>query len=169
MTQVTLKGQPADILGTNLEIGEMTPQVDVVLKSLEIKSVGGKQNKVQIIATLPSLDTHSCAKEAKTFNEKMMLVSGVDMTIVSMDLPFASGRFCSTEGIDNLCVGSDFRAKALSNAYGVLIGSGDFEGLCARAVFVINKEGKLAYKEIVQELTKEPNYDLAIEAVKSLV
>jgi thiol peroxidase len=83
-----------------------------------------------------------------------------------MDLPFAMKRFCTTEGIENLKVGSDFRAKALAKSYGVLISSGALAGVTCRAVFVINASGKVVYKEICPEITEEPNYAAALEAAQ---
>ncbi|EOI9925797.1 thiol peroxidase, partial [Campylobacter coli] len=100
--------------------------------------------------SVPSLDTPVCATEAREFNKKVASYNGAEVIVVSMDLPFAMGRFCSTEGIENLSVASDFVAKEFGEKYGVLINEGALEGLLARAVFVI-KEGKVAYKELVNE------------------
>ena len=86
-----------------------------------------------------------------------------------MDLPFAMGRFCTTEGIENLTVGSDFRAKAFAKSYGVLISSGALAGVACRAVFVINASGVVTYKEICPEITEEPNYEAALAAVNEVV
>jgi thiol peroxidase len=83
-----------------------------------------------------------------------------------MDLPFASQRFCSTEGIANLSVASDYIDKVVSKAYGVLMDDNKLKGLSARAVFVIDRSGEIVYKEIVQEVTAEPNYQAALEAIK---
>ncbi|MFW2427655.1 redoxin family protein, partial [Aliarcobacter butzleri] len=83
-----------------------------------------------------------------------------------MDLPFAMKRFCTTEGIENLKVGSDFRAKAFAKSYGVLQANGALAGLTARAVFIINASGKIVYKEIVPEITTEPDYEAVLEAAK---
>ena len=82
-----------------------------------------------------------------------------------MDLPFAMKRFCTTEGIENLKVASDFRAKAFAKSYGVLQANGPLAGLTARAVFIVNPSGKITYKEIVPEITQEPNYDAVLKAI----
>lgn len=84
-----------------------------------------------------------------------------------MDLPFASQRFCSTEGIENLTVVSDYMDKAVSKAYGVLMEDGALKGLSARTIFVVDRSGKVVYKEIVAEVTAEPDYEAALEAIKS--
>jgi thiol peroxidase len=83
-----------------------------------------------------------------------------------MDLPFAGGRFCTTEGIDSLTVASDFRNKDFANAYGVLIADGPLAGVTCRAIFAVDENGTVTYKEIVPEITEEPNYEAALAAVK---
>ncbi len=105
-----------------------------------------------------------CDAEARRFNQDVAKHENIDTTIVSMDLPFASAKFCNVAGIENLTVGSDFRHKAFARAYGMLIGDGALEGLCARALFVISKDGKIVYKQVVSEITEEPNYDEALNA-----
>ena len=90
----------------------------------------------------------------------------IKLSVISMDLPFAMGRFCSTEGIKNLKVGSDFRSKEFGEKYGVIIGEGPLAGLLARAVFVI-KDGVIIHKQIVPEITEGPNYDAVFDAIKS--
>jgi len=84
-----------------------------------------------------------------------------------MDLPFAAGRFCSAEGIENLTVASDFRNKDFANAYGVLIAEGPLAGVTARAIFVVDKDGTIVYKQLVPEITEEPEYEEALEAAKA--
>jgi len=83
-----------------------------------------------------------------------------------MDLPFASQRFCTTEGIANLSVVSDYIDKDVSKAFGVLMADNKLKGLSARSVFVIDRSGYIVYKEIVSEVTEEPNYQAALEAIK---
>ncbi|MGB9801528.1 MAG: redoxin family protein, partial [Arcobacter sp.] len=91
-----------------------------------------------------------------------------EAVVVSMDLPFAMGRFCTTEGIENLKVASDFRNKDLANAYGVLIGDGPLAGITCRAVFVIDANGIVRHKEICEDIGDEPNYEAALNAVKEV-
>jgi thiol peroxidase len=129
------------------------------------KTVGG--SKKQVIVVVPSLDTPVCATETRMFNQQAASIDGLEVNVVSMDLPFAAGRFCSTEGIENLDVLSDFRTKEFSNAYGVLIADGALAGVTARAIFVTDSAGKVVYKELVPEITAEPAYDAAIEAAKA--
>jgi thiol peroxidase len=104
--------------------------------------------------------------ETTKFNNQAASVDGATVYVVSMDLPFAAKRFCSTEGIENLQVLSDYREKCFSTQYGTLIAEGPLRGLSARVVFVVDKEGTVTYKEIVPEITEEPNYEAALAALK---
>ncbi|MDR0468333.1 MAG: thiol peroxidase [Campylobacteraceae bacterium] len=165
---VTFNGNVVKLADKELNVGEDAPEVVLVGGNLSPVKVGGKSDKVQILVAVPSLDTPVCASEARRFNVEATKLDNVSVVIVSMDLPFASGRFCTTENINNLSVASDFRKKEFSKKYGILIGDGVLEGLCARAIFVVGKDGKVVYKEIVSEVTKEPDYQKAIEAVKSI-
>ena len=167
MATVTLKGNVCNLCGTDVNVGDAAPEITVVNSAgLANKVVGGAGDKAQLIVVVPSLDTPVCASETRKFNEKAAAISGVDTTVVSMDLPFAAGRFCTAEGIENLTVASDFRNKDFANAYGVLLGGSVLAGVTCRAIFVVDANGVVTYKEIVPEITEEPNYDAALAAVK---
>ncbi len=167
MATTKLKGNEVNLAGNEVNVGDKAPEVTVVNSDgLADKVVGGAQGKKQLIVVVPSLDTPVCATETRNFNAKAAELEDVDVTVVSMDLPFAASRFCSTEGIENLTVASDFRNKDFANAYGVLIADGPLAGVTARAIFVIDENGVVTYKEIVPEITEEPNYDAALEAAK---
>ena len=167
MATTKLKGNEVNLAGNEVNVGDKAPEVTVVNSDgLADKVVGGAQGKKQLIVVVPSLDTPVCATETRHFNAKAAELDNVDVTVVSMDLPFAAGRFCSTEGIENLTVASDFRNKDFANAYGVLIADGPLAGVTARAIFVVDENGIVTYKEIVPEITEEPNYDAALEAAK---
>ena len=166
MATTKLKGNPVALAGSEINVGDKAPVVTLVAKDLSEIKVGGESDKAQIIVIVPSLDTAVCAQETRTFNTKAAAVPEATVIVASMDLPFAMGRFCTTEGIENLQVGSDFRERALANAYGVLIADGPLKGLSARAIFVVNKAGKVVYKEICPEITEEPNYEAALCALK---
>lgn len=165
--QTKLKGNLVKLSGTAVKVGDKAPAVTVVKSDLSEITVGGAKDKVQLIVVVPSLDTPVCATETRNFNAKASALSGVETVVVSMDLPFASSRFCSTEGISNLSVASDFRNKAFGDAYGVLVADSPLAGVLARAIFVVNKEGKVTYKELVPEITAEPDYEKALEAAKA--
>jgi len=164
---VTLKGNPVTLAGPELKVGDNAPVAYVVTKDLAEKEIGGKKDKVQLIITVPSLDTPVCETETRKFNEMLKDFSDVDVTVVSMDLPFAEKRFCESFNVSNIDVASDFRYRDMEK-YGVLIAEGALKGLLARAVFIVDKEGKIAYIQIVPEITSEPNYDEVIEALKKL-
>ena len=153
-----------NLSGAELNVGDIAPVVTGVAADLSDIQIGGQKGKAQIILAVPSLDTGVCAAEARRFNEEASKLEHVEVIIVSMDLPFAMKRFCTTEGIENLKVASDFRAKAFAKSYGVLQANGPLMGLTARAVFVVNPSGKITYKEIVPEITNEPNYSAILAA-----
>jgi len=167
MATTKFKGTDVELLGNEVNVGDKAPEVTVVNSDgLGDVKVGGAQGKKQLIIVVPSLDTGVCATETRNFNAKAADLKDVITTIVSLDLPFAAGRFCSAEGITNLTVTSDFRNKDFANAYGVLLGGSVLAGVTCRAIFAVNEEGIVTYKEIVPEITEEPNYDAALAAVK---
>ena len=162
--KTALKGTPVKLEGNFQEVGNNAPVVKVVTPDLQEKTIGGENNKAQLIIAVPSLDTPVCDAEARRFNQAVASHENIDTVIVSMDLPFSAAKFCNVAGIENITVASDFRHKAFARAYGMLISDGALEGLCARALFVISKDGKIVYKQVVPEITKEPNYDEALNA-----
>ena len=128
-----------------------------------MKELNGKN---VILNIFPSLDTGVCATSVRKFNK---LAAGLPDTVVlaiSKDLPFAHARFCSTEGIENVIPLSDFRFSDFDENYGVRMADGPLAGLLARSVVIIGKDGKVAYTELVPEITQEPDYDKAIAALK---
>ncbi|MCT7561150.1 thiol peroxidase Prx-SUH [Aliarcobacter butzleri] len=166
MATTKLKGNEVNLSGTELNVGDIAPVVTVVAQDLSDITIGGQNGKAQIVVVVPSLDTAVCATETRRFNSEAAKIENAEVIVVSMDLPFAMKRFCTTEGIENLKVGSDFRAKAFAKSYGVLQANGALAGLTARAVFIINASGKIVYKEIVPEITTEPDYEAVLEAAK---
>ncbi len=167
MASVLFKGTPVNLEGTEVKVGDKAPAITLPNKALADVVVGGESDCIQVIVAVPSLDTAVCAAETRRFNVDAAKINGAKIQIVSMDLPFAAGRFCTTEGIENLDVCSDFRGKEFAKAYGVLIGEGVLRGLTARSIFVVDKAGTVVYKELVSEVTAEPNYEAALEAAKA--
>ncbi|WP_069638155.1 thiol peroxidase [Campylobacter pinnipediorum] len=157
------QGNPVKLFGTQPKVGDKAPVVEVVGKDLNTIKIG-EAGKTQVVVVVPSLDTPVCASEARKFNEKAASKTGVEVVVASMDLPFAMGRFCTTEGIENVQVGSDFRGAEFGKAYGVLIEDSVLKGLLARAIFVL-KDGKVAYTQIVPEVTEEPDYEAVFAAL----
>ena len=167
MATTKLKGNLVNLGGKEVNAGDKAPIVTVTGKDLSDITIGGVGDKVTLVVAVPSLDTAVCAAETRKFNEEAAGIDGVKVVVVSADLPFAMGRFCTTEGIENLEVGSDFRNSEFAWNYGVYIADGALRGVNARAIFVINKEGDVTYKEICPEITEEPNYADAIAAAKA--
>lgn len=164
---VTMKGSPVTLIGPEVTVGENAP--DFVVLDSDLKETGLRDfvGKIKIISVTPSLDTPVCDMQARRFNQDAAtLPDTVAVLNVSMDLPFAIARFCTTAGIDKVRAFSDHRDASFGNAYGVLIK--DLR-LLARAIFVIDTEEKIRHIEIVPELTDQPDYDKALEAVKQIL
>mgnify|MGYP003578798236 CR=1 FL=1 len=120
-----------------------------------------------IISVVPSLDTPVCAIQTKKFNESLAkLGDKINALTVSLDLPFAMNRFCGAENIKNMKVASDYQDRSFGNNWGMLI---EELKLLARGVFVLDKEGKIVYAQVVKEATHEPDYSGAVDAVKKLL
>ncbi|HBL16370.1 MAG: lipid hydroperoxide peroxidase [Elusimicrobia bacterium GWA2_69_24] len=168
MATVNLKGNPFKLAGKLPEVGDAAPEVSLAGADLSEKKVGGAQGKTQILVVVPSVDTPVCATETRKFNESAAAVPGAEITVISMDLPFAAKRFCAAEGIKNVSTASDFRRKEFAKAYGVLIAEGPLEGLTCRAIFIVGKDGRLAYKQLVPEVSQEPDYAAALAAADSV-
>ncbi len=164
---VTLKGNPVTLVGGEVKVGQKAPDAELVANDLStVKLSALYQGKVCIITSVPSLDTPVCDMETRRFNQEAGGL-GDDVTVltVSMDLPFAQGRWCGAAGVKNVRTLSDHRDAAFGTSYGVLI-----QGLrlLARAVFVVDKQSVVRYVELVKEVASEPNYGAALNAAKKL-
>ncbi|MPL87620.1 Thiol peroxidase [bioreactor metagenome] len=161
------KGNPLTLLGNQIKPGDAAPEIiasDNTLKDVKLSDFKGK---VVVISVFPSIDTGVCATQTRTFNKRATELSE-DVVILTMskDLPFALGRFCAAEGINNIHTLSDFKFSKFGLEYGFLVKENQ---LLARGVVVIDKNGVVKYKEITKDILEEPNYDLAIAAVKELL
>lgn len=164
---VTMKGNPLSLIGTSVDVGNVAPDFEVLDETLSPVKFSEFAGKVCVISAVPSLDTEVCDMQTRRFNEEAeKLGPDVQIITISMDLPFAQSRWCGAAGISNIKVFSDYRDVSFGQAYGVVIAE---LRLLARSIFVVDKDGILRYKEIVSELTNEPDYDSAIEAVKQLL
>lgn len=135
MQTTTFKGTTVNLSGNEVNVGDKAPTVTATGTDLSDVEIGGAKDKIQLIITVPSLDTATCAAETRRFNLDVNNLDICETTVVSMDLPFAAERFCSTEGIANLTVASDYIDKEVSKAYGILMADNKLIGLSARAVF----------------------------------
>ena len=166
MATVKFKGElEVNLSGTELNVGDIAPVVTGVGADLSDITIGGQRGMAQVIIAVPSLDTGVCAAEARRFNVEASKLDHVEVVIVSMDLPFAMKRFCTTEGIENLKLHLILEQKHLQNLMVFYKANGPLAGLTARAVFIVNPSGKITYKEIVPEITQEPNYDAVLKAI----
>jgi thiol peroxidase len=163
---VTFKGKPLTLVGELPEVGRPVPDVTVLGNDLEPIAMASLRGKSLIVATVPSLDTEVCDTETRRFNEEAgKLGGGVRVLTVSMDLPFAQKRWCGAAGIDHVTTASDHRDAALGRGWGVLIKE---LRLLARAVFVVDSDGVLRYRQVVQEMTEEPDYEPVLAAACDL-
>jgi len=161
---VTMKGKPFTLVGRQVKVGDSAPDFEVLANDLSPVKLSSFRGKVVVISSVPSLDTAVCDLQTRKFNEQAAaLGDGVAVLTISMDLPFAQKRWCGAAGIENLQTVSDYRNAEFGRAFGLLIQ--EFR-LLARAVFVVDAEGIIRYKQIVSELTKEPDYDSAVKAAK---
>lgn len=163
---VTLKGNPVDLVGRALQPGDAAPDFKLQDNGLGEVTLADSAGKTRIIATVPSLDTGVCHAETKNFNEKAAELPDVEILVVSMDLPFAQKRWCGAEGVDKVKTLSAHRCTEFGEAYGVLISGGPLDRCLARAVFVVDGEGKIKHVEYVSEVTEHPNYDAALAAAR---
>jgi len=166
MTQVTLKGNPINTVGSLPKIGTKAPEFKLVKDDLSVKSLSDYKGKKLVLNIFPSLDTGTCAASVRRFNAE---ASGLENTVVlciSKDLPFAQARFCGAEGLNRVHNLSDFRTGQFGKDYGVEIIDGPLEGLESRAVVVIDEAGKVIYTQQVGEIVDEPDYEQALAALK---
>ncbi len=161
---VTLKGNPMTLLGPALKLGDRAPEFTVVDGSLSPVGLGDFAGKQKLISVVPSLDTPICELQTKRFHEEAAkLPAGVAILTVSMDLPFAQSRFCTTHGIEKIRVLSDYRDASFGVAYGVLIKE---VRLLARAIFVVDGTDVIRHLQIVPEVSSHPDYEAALAAVR---
>lgn len=165
MAKITLRGNPISTSGSLPEKGSKAPAFSLVKSDLSTLTLEELAGKKIILHISPSLDTGICATAVRKFN---VVAAGMENTVVlaiTKDLPFAHGRFCSTEGIENVTTLSGFRDTAFGKAYGVDILDGPMAGLYARSIVVIDEKGKVVYTELVPEIVQEPDYDRALAAL----
>ena len=163
----TFKGTPIRLEGHFPQAGETAPDFFLTKNDLSDFSLKDGEGEYLILNIFPSLDTGVCATTVRRFNQMAASLPGAMVLCISKDLPFAQNRFCAAEGIDHTILLSDFRyTSRFGKDYGVLITSGPMKGLLARAVVIIDPKGKVIYSELVSEMTREPNYEAALKAVK---
>lgn len=165
MASITLQGNPINTHGDLPAIGASAPAfslVDGELNDVGLDKFAGKKKLLNIV---PSLDTDVCATSTRKFNADAGERDDTVVLVVSADLPFASGRFCTTEGLKNVVPLSMMRDRNFAKDYGVLITDGPLAGITARAIVVLDENNQVRYTELVPEITQEPDYAAALAAL----
>jgi len=165
MAKITLKGNPVNTIGNLPSKGSKAPDFTLVKSDLGSLSLSELKGKKVILSISPSLDTSVCATSVRKFNQTAAEKKNTVVLAITKDLPFAMGRFCTTEGITNVVTLSGFRDNAFGKAYGVEIVDSGFKGLYARSIVVVDETGKITHSELVPEIAQEADYDAALAAL----
>lgn len=162
MATITLKGNPIKTNGELPSVGSQAPNFSLVTKDLQDANLETFVGKKKLLNIVPSLDTPVCATSTRKFNETVGKRNDCVVLVISADLPFACGRFCSTEGLENVVTLSMMRSKNFAKDYGVLIEDGPLAGITARALVVLDEQNKVLFSQLVPEIAQEPDYDGAL-------
>lgn len=165
---VVCRGQEAHTSGPMVKVGEQAPDFRATNADLQDVSLSSFKGKRIILNIFPSLDTPTCALSVRQFNARASELENTVVLCLSMDLPFAQSRFCSTEGLNNVVPLSVFRSHDFLKEYGLQLADGPLKGLMARAVVVIDENGKVCYTQLVSNISNEPDYDAALRAANAL-
>lgn len=166
MSTVTLGGNPIDVSGKFPQPGDVAPSLSLVAADLSDVTLDKFAGKRKILNIVPSLDTPTCATSTRRFNVEASSLPDTVVLVISADLPFASQRFCETEGLNNVVPLSTMRGREFMHNYGVEITSGPLTGVSARAVIVLDANNKVVHSELVPEIKNEPDYAAALAALK---
>ncbi len=167
MATVTLKGNPVHTIGELPAVGASAPDLrGLVNGDLQEVSLATYRGQRKVLNIVPSLDTAVCATSTRKFNEKASALAGTVVLVISSDLPFASKRFCTTEGLTRVVPLSLMRSRQFAKDYGVLLVDGPLAGITARAVVVLDADDRVLYRQLVPEIGQEPDYDAALRAVR---
>jgi thiol peroxidase len=164
-SKVTLGGNPVSTSGKLPQKGATAPAFTLTTGALQEISNKDLRGKRVILNIFPSIDTPTCATSTRTFNSLAASLNNTEVYCVSADLPFAQGRFCGSEGLENVKTASSFRSN-FGTAFGVSLTNGVLKGILARAVVVLDENGKVLHSELVSEIANEPNYEAAINSLR---
>lgn len=168
MATVKMGDNEVKLNGELPKVGDKAPSFTLVDVELKDRRLGEFSGKKKLLNIFPSMDTPTCALSTKKFNEHAKVYDDTVMLMVSADLPFAQKRFCGDEGLDNVIPLSLMRGRdEFAKGYGVMIENGPLAGVTARAVVVIDASDKVVYTELVEYIGDEPDYNAALEALKS--
>jgi thiol peroxidase len=167
MASITLGGAPTNTSGEIPTVGSKAPDFKLTTTDLSVKSLGDFSGSNLILNIFPSVDTDVCATSVRTFNKSATSLDNTKVLCISRDLPFAQGRFCGAEGIENVVMLSDYNTGQFGKDYGLEISNGPLSGLSSRCIVVLDADSKVIYTEQVAETTEEPNYDLALASLSA--
>jgi thiol peroxidase len=167
MAEIKLGGGTANTVGELPAPGDQAPDFHLVKSDLSPVALSDFAGQRLVLNIFPSIDTPTCAASVRRFNAECATLENASVLNVSMDLPFAQGRFCGAEGLDKVVNASDFRDQSFGQAYGVRFADGPLTGLFARAVVVVDENGKVLHSQYVPVLSEEPDYEAALAALGS--
>ncbi len=163
---ITMKGNPMTLVGNEVKVGDGAPDFVALDNALAPVKLSSFRGKTVVISSVPSLDTPVCDMETRRFNQEGgKLSSDIVILTISMDLPFAQKRWCGAAGVTRVQTLSDHRDAVFGTSYGMLIKE---LRLLARAIFIVDKNGVIRYIQVVNEVTKEPDYDAVLNALKKM-
>ncbi len=165
MATITLKGNPVNTNGDLPVLGSSAPDFILVDKDLNDVSLADYAGKKKLLNIVPSLDTPTCQISTHKFNEHAKAHPDTVILIISCDLPFAQGRFCGDEGLENVVTLSLMRSRNFAKDYGVLLQDGPIAGIATRAVVVLDENNQVKYTQLVAEIADEPDYEAALAAL----
>jgi thiol peroxidase len=165
MANITLGGNPIHTSGSLPAVGSKAPDFKLTAGDLKDLSLADFKGKKKVLNIVPSLDTPTCATSTRKFNADAGKLPNVAVLVISADLPFASKRFCTTEGLANVTPLSTFRSS-FAKDWGIAIVDGPLAGVTGRAVVVLDENDKVTYVQLVPEIKQEPDYEGALNALK---
>lgn len=168
MATVNFKDNPVELSGEPPQVGDTAPDFELTANDMSAVKLSDSAGKVRLLSVVPSIDTGVCSIQTKRFNQEVEnLPENVVAYTISVDTPFAQKRWCGAEGVEKMQLLSDYKNNnQFGRDYGLYIASP--LGADARAVFVVNGDGKIAYSQIVPEITQEPDYDAALAKVREI-
>ena len=168
MAQVYLKGNPVETVGELPAVGTQAPDFTLTKTDLSNVRLNDFIGQSVVLNIFPSIDTPVCAMSVRRFNKEADNLENTTILCISADLPFSHERFCEIEELDDVMALSVFRSPEFGRDYGVTISSGPLTGLLSRAIVIIDPAGKIIYTEQVQEISQQPNYEKALQALREL-
>jgi len=167
MAQITFKGNPVNTSGDLPEVGEKAPDFLLTKTDLTDVRLADFKGRKLVLNIFISVETPVCAESVRRFNEEITKYDNTDVICVSRDLPFAHARFNADEGVENVISATELRNLDFGRDYGLRILDGQMAGLLARALVVIDEDGKIIHTELVPEIGEEPDYDSALQILAS--